>query len=897
MNLYLIDGNSYVYRAYYAIKELTNSKGFPTNAIYGFTNMLLKIIREKKPDGIVVSFDSPVPTERHRIYEKYKAQRPETPRELVEQMPYIKKMISAFNISIFEVPGYEADDLLGTIAKKAASEGIDVFIVTGDKDMLQIVGDRVKVYDPMKDKILDEEFIREKFGIGPERITEFMALTGDAADNIPGIKGIGEKTARELLTEFGSLDDLLENTNRIKRDKVRALVSENADLARLSKKLTTLDTSVPLDIAIEELRLGEPDWASLLSLFRELEFGSLMKLIPSENAREIHHETVLSPSGVREIASSIQDEIAFDIESTSRNPLAADLVGIALCREKGHALYIPVSHSYPGAPVQMKKEELLEILRAIFEDEKIAKIGHNLKYDMMVLRQDGIQVKGLLYDTMIASYLLNPNKPNHSLEEVGLEHLSYRKKTFIEVLKKRSFFSEVPIEEAASYACDDASLSFELKEVLFRKLRENDLENLYLNIEMPLVYVLADMEMEGISIDSSKLEGISKELEREIDSLKRRIYFLAGEEFNINSPKQLSRVLFHRLGFQPGKKTKTGFSTEMGVLEELAESHELPQEILNYRSLSKLKTTYIDVLPTLINPKTGRVHTSFNQTVAATGRLSSSNPNLQNIPIRGEWGRRIRETFIAEVGIESESTRSHRTDSQREGNLLLSADYSQVELRILAHLSNDEGLIEAFRNNLDIHARTASEIFGITIDKITPDIRRIAKTVNFGVIYGISPFGLSEALSISRDEAKKYIEQYFNRHPGVKNYIEKILEEARNKGYVSTLFGRRRAIPEIKSKNSNMRQQAERFAINSPIQGTAADIIKIAMINIWKKFKDRGLKTRMILQVHDELLFELPAQELETVKDIVKKEMEGVITLSVPVSVDINHGKNWAEAH
>src|SRR4030042_2114352 len=679
-----------------------------------------------------------------------------------------------------------------------------------------------------------------------------MALTGDAADNIPGIKGIGEKTARELLTEFGSLDDLLENTNRIKRDKVRALVSKNADLARLSKKLTTLDTSVPLDIAIEELRLGEPDWASLLVLFRELEFGSRMKLIPAENARELHHETVLSPSSVREIASSIQDEIAFDIESTSRNPLAADLLCSALCREKGHALYIPVSHSYPGAPVQMKKEELLEILCAIFEDEKIAKIGHNLKYDMMVLRQDGIQVKGLLYDTMIASYLLNPNKPNHSLEEVGLEHLSYRKKTFMEVLKKRSFFSEVPIEEAASYACDDASLSFELKEVLFRKLRENDLENLYLNIEMPLVYVLADMEMAGISIDSSKLEGISKELEREIDSLKRRIYFLAGEEFNINSPKQLSRVLFHRLGFQPGKKTKTGFSTEMGVLEELAESHELPQEILNYRSLSKLKTTYIDVLPTLINPKTGRVHTSFNQTVTATGRLSSSDPNLQNIPIRGEWGRRIRETFIAEVGI----------DSQKEGNLLLSADSSKVDLRILAHLSNDEGLIDAFRNNLDIHARTATEIFGITIDKITPDIRRIAKTVNFGVIYGISPFGLSEALSISRDEAKKFIEKYLNRHLGVKRYIEKILEEARNKGYVSTLFGRRRAIPEIKSKNSNMRQQAERFAINSPIQGTAADIIKIAMINIWKKFKDRGLKTRMILQVHDELLFELPAQEL-----------------------------------
>jgi len=889
VNLYLIDGNSYVYRAYYAIRELTNSKGFPTNAIYGFTNMLLKIIREKKPDGIVVSFDTPVPTERHRIYEEYKAQRPETPRELVEQMPYIKKMISAFNISIFEAPGYEADDLLGTIAKRAASEGIDVFIVTGDKDMLQLVNNRVKIYDPMKDKVLDEEFVKEKFGVGPERITEFMALAGDAVDNIPGIKGVGEKTAKELLSEFESLDDLLNNTSRIRKDKLRLLVSENADIVRLSKKLATIDTSVPLDInpefiSGEEFRLKEPDWASLLPLFREFEFGSLMKLIPSGISSKVSYETVFSIERVKEIAALIKEKFAFDIEASasggSRNPLTKSLVGLALCIEKGHAFYIPVSHSYSGIPEQINKKDVLGVLTRIFEDEQIAKIGHNLKYGIMILKEDGINVKGPLFDTMIASYLINPNKPNHSLEEVSMEYLSYRKKTFTEVLGKKSSFSEVSLKEATSYASENAGLSLELKEVLFNTLRENNLEDIYLNIEMPLIYVLADMEEAGVKVDSNKLEGISKELERELDGIQRRIYFLAGEEFNINSPKQLSRVLFHSLGFQPGKKKKTGFSTEMGVLEELAESHELPREILNFRSLNKLKTTYIDVLPKLINPKTGRIHTSFNQTATATGRLSSSDPNLQNIPIRGEWGRRIRETFIAEGD-----------------NLLLSADYSQVELRILAHLSNDEGLINAFKNNLDIHARTASEIFGIPIDKVTPDIRRIAKTVNFGVIYGISPFGLSETLSISRDEAKKYIEQYFNRHPGVKSYMEKTLEEARDKGYVSTLFGRRRAVPGIKSKNSNIRQQGERLAINSPIQGTAADIIKIAMINIWKRFKDRDLKTRMILQVHDELLFELPAEEFSTVKDIVKKKMEGVITLSVPVSVDINYGKNWVEAH
>lgn len=891
MNLYLIDGNSYVYRAYYAIRELSNSKGFPTNAIYGFTNMLLKIIREKKPDGIVVTFDSPVPTERHRIYEEYKAQRPETPRELAEQMPYIKKMISAFNISIFEAPGYEADDLLGTIAKRAASEGIDVFIVTGDKDMLQLVNNRVKVYDPMKDKVLDEEFVKEKFGVGPERITEFMALAGDAVDNIPGIKGVGEKTAKELLSEFESLDDLLNNTSRIRKDKLRLLVSENADIVRLSKKLATIDTSVPLDIDIEEFRLGEPDWTLLLPLLREFEFGSLMKLIPAGISNKRSYETVLSIERVKEISASIKDKFAFDIEASasgeSRSPLTGSLVGLALCVEKGQAFYIPVSHSYSGIPAQINKKDVLGALTRIFEDEQKAKIGHNLKYGIIILKQDGINVKGPLFDTMIASYLINPNKPNHSLEEVSLEYLSYRKKTFTEVLGKKSSFSEVPLEDAASYASEDASLSLELKEALLNSLKENDLENIYLTMEMPLIYVLADMEAAGVKIDSNKLDGISKELERELKGIQRRIYFLSGEEFNINSPKQLSRVLFHSLGFQPGKKKKTGFSTEIGVLEELAESHELPREILNFRSLNKLKTTYIDVLPKLINPKTGRIHTSFNQTATATGRLSSSDPNLQNIPIRGEWGRRIRETFIAEVGI----------DSQREGNLLLSADYSQVELRILAHLSDDDGLINAFRNNLDIHTRTASEIFGLPIDKVTPDIRRIAKTVNFGVIYGISPFGLSETLSISRDEAKKYIEQYFNRHHGVKSYIERTLEEARNKGYVSTLFGRRRAIPGIKSKNSNIRQQGERLAINSPIQGTAADIIKIAMINIWKRFKDKGLKTRMILQVHDELLFELPAEEFSTVKDIVKKKMEGVITLSAPLSVAINYGKNWSEAH
>ncbi|MFH0933449.1 MAG: DNA polymerase I [Nitrospirota bacterium] len=883
MTVYLIDGNSYIYRAYYAIKELSTSGGFPTNAIYGFTNMLLKIIKDKKPGGIIVSFDSPVPTKRHIIFEKYKANRPETPRELIEQMPHIRKLISAFHIKIFEMPGYEADDIIGTVAKRLASQGVDVLIVTADKDMLQLVDRGIKIYDPMKDKILDEEYIKEKFGVGPERITEFMALTGDTVDNIPGIKGIGEKTAKELLSGVRSLEELLSNTDLIKKEKLRKLVVENIDMVRLSQTLATIDTSVPLDIHLQETKLKEPDWPLLLSLFREFEFSSLMKLIPADIFRKREYETVFSLDRLQEFAMLIKDEVSFRIESTSgrgRNPITESPVGLALSIEKGHPFYIPFSHFYPRVPSQIKKEDILKAISPIFEDEKISKIGHNLKYDILMLKGEGILIVGTLFDTMIASYLINPNRQNHNLEEVALEYLSKRKKTFTEVLDKKSSFAEVPIEDGASYAADNVGLCLELKEILFNKLKEESLEKVYFDIEMPLIYVLVDMEEVGVKIDTRRLNDIAKELERELDGIQRRIYFLAGEEFNINSPKQLSRVLFQDLGFQPTKKTKTGFSTKLSVLEELAESHELPREVLNYRSLTKLKTTYVDVFPQLVNPKTGRIHTSFNQTATATGRLSSSEPNLQNIPIRGDWGRRIREAFLAD-----------------EGNILLSADYSQVELRILAHLSQDKGLLDAFRGGLDIHARTASELFGIPMDKTTPSMRRIAKTVNFGVIYGISPFGLSETLSISRDDARKYIDQYFERHPGVKRYIEKTLEGAKKRGYVVTLMGRKRSIPELKNQNSMTRQQGERFSINSPIQGTAADMIKIAMINIGKSFKDRRLKAKMILQVHDELLFELPVHELWAVTDIVREKMEGAVDLSVPIKVDIGYGMSWAEAH
>ena len=887
MTVYLIDGNSYAYRAFYAIRELSTSRGFSTNAIYGFTNMLLKIIREKNPDGIVVSFDSPVPTKRHAMFEKYKAHRPETPHGLIEQMPYIKKLISAFHIKTFEMPGYEADDIIGTVSKRLASKGISVFIVTADKDMLQLVDSNIKIYDPVKDKILNDEYVKDKFGVGPERITEFMALTGDAVDNIPGIKGVGEKTAKELLSNVSSLEELLENPNLVKKEKLRRLVAENTDMVRLSQKLATIDTSVPLDFQMEEIRLKEPEWPRLLSLFREFEFSSLVKLIPAGTPRKREFETVFSPNRLEEIAgiieSAIRREFSFRVESSAgaiSDPLTDRPVGIALAIDKDYSSYVPLSHSYPGVPSQIEKEGTVRILSPIFGNEHISKIGHDLKHQILMLKGQGILLKGTLFDTMIASYLINPNRQTHNLEEVTLEYLSRREKSLNEVIGKRKSLAEVPIDEAASYAANAVTTTFELKELLFAMLEEENLERVYFDIEMPLIHVLADMEEAGVKIDSETLRHIAKELERELDGIQKRIYFLAGEEFNINSPKQLSRVLFQNLGFQPTKKTKTGFSTELSVLEELAESHDLPRELLNYRSLNKLKTTYVDTLPQIVNPTTRRIHTTFNQTATATGRLSSSEPNLQNIPVRGNWGKRIRETIIAE-----------------DGNILLSADYSQVELRILAHLSQDKELLDVFRNDLDVHTRTASELFGIPPDKVTYDMRRIAKTVNFGVIYGISPFGLSETLSISREEARKYIERYFERHPGVKMYIEEVIESAKSNGYVLTLFGRRRSIPELRNQNSAIRQQGERLAINSPIQGTAADIIKIAMTRIWRSFREHGVKAKMILQVHDELLFELPINELDRTREVVREKMEKAVELSVPVKVEIGHGKNWAEAH
>lgn len=853
MIIYLIDGSSYVYRAFFAIRGLSTSKGLPTNAIYGVTNMLLKIINEKKPDGIAVVFDRPEPTRRHKTFEEYKAQRPKAPDELVVQLPYIRRIVKAFGIKVIELPGYEADDILATLATKLSSYGAEVYIVSGDKDVLQIVNHGIKMFDPMKNVVYDREAVIERYGLSPERIPELMALTGDSIDNIPGIKGIGEKTGLEILRSAG-LNEIIENPDLIKKEKLRRLIKENIDILKLSYDLALIDRNVPVNISAEELKINEPDWPELLEIFRECELSSLMKLLPV--TIDVKPLVVKDNEEIPEV--EIKKGFAFDILSGDSGE-GLILEGIAIAPlYKGQVYYLPLRPKFQTD------------ISTLFSNREIPKVSHNLKRDILTLRRAGIELDGRLDDTEIASYILNPLRPNHDLDELVIEYLGEKKMSNEDIGKQ---------EDRISLASQNALCKARLYEIFKKRISEEGLEYVYNEIELPLIHVLADMEEAGVKIDTDLLRNISKELEGVLDGLRQRIYLLAGEEFNINSPKQLSTILFDKLGLKPRKRTKTGYSTEVSVLEELALIHELPREILNYRSLFKLKTTYVDTLPELVNPATGRLHTSFNQTVTATGRLSSSEPNLQNIPIRGTWGERIRQAFIVEPGY-----------------IMLSADYSQIELRLLAHMSRDEGFVKAFKEGLDIHNATAMELFGVESEKVTPEMRRIAKTVNFGIIYGMTAFGLSETLGIPREEAQVFIDQFFMRHPAIKEFSASLIKKAEEKGYAETLFGRKRPIPELKSRQGTTRALGERLAINSPIQGTASDIIKLAMIKIWKLLKAGGFRTRMLLQIHDELLFEVPEEELSELKERIRKEMESVVELEVPLSVNISTGKNWAEA-
>lgn len=885
--LYIIDGNSYIYRAFYAIKNLSTSNGLPTNAIFGFANMLLKVIKEKSPDLVAIVFDPKGPTRRHIEFKEYKAHRPPMPKDLIPQIPYIHRLVQAFRIPVFVQEGQEADDIIATLAIKAETEDIEVTIVTGDKDILQLVGTNIKVYDTLKEKVYEPKDVLERFGVEPGRMIEIMGLMGDSSDNIPGVPGIGEKTAQALIKEYGTVDNLLAHVQDIARPKLKQSLIENADTARLSRELARLRTDVPVRIDYEELKIKEPDNSALLALLRELEFPSLLKYVTQEPEREKHYLPVLEEKDLKELLSALSTapEFCFGAETTSPNPLQADLVGMAFAVKPDEAYYLPLCHTCFDAPKQTELHHALAVLKPVLENPLVKKIGHNVKYDLLVLGRYGIELKGIAFDTMIASYLLNPVKPSHSLEALALEYLNCKTTAYADVTmqgrgKKQIGFDQVDIKKATGYAAEGADITLRLKQALDPKLKEQNLEKLFYDIEMPLMEVLADMELCGVKLDAGFLKVLSRRLETETGKIMKTIFELAGAEFNINSPKQLADILFVKLQLKPTKRTKTGFSTNVDVLEDLAHLHPLPAEILKFRTLSKLKSTYIDALPALINPKTGRLHTSFNQAVTATGRLSSSDPNLQNIPIRTDVGREIRQAFIADPGAN-----------------LISADYSQIELRVLAHISGDPGLIRTFIEDQDVHTRTASEIFGLSPEDITSEMRRKAKAVNFGIIYGISPFGLAQNIGVSNAEAKRYIDSYFARYPKVRDFIEKTIQGAKMNGCVTTLFGRRRFIPELSSSIASVRNFGERTAVNTPIQGTAADLIKMAMINIKQRLDREGLKSKMILQVHDELVFEAPDSEIEVMKKIVKREMEEVVRLSVPVKVEMAVGKNWDEAH
>jgi DNA polymerase-1 len=883
--LYLIDGSSYIYRAYYAIRHLSSPKGFPTNALYGFTQMLLKVLKDRKPDHIAVVFDVGRETFRTELYPEYKANRSAMPEDLVPQIGPIKEMVRAFNIPALELRGYEADDVIATIAGDCRTRGVDIVVVTGDKDLMQIVDEGVTLLDTMKDKSTGVAEVQERFGVGPERVTDILGLAGDTSDNIPGVPGVGEKTAMKLIQDFGSLEDLLARSSEVK-GKTGERLREFAEQALLSRKLATVNCEVPLEYRYEDFAVEPPDNRKLAELFREYGFTTLMKELTSEATLSTeNYGTVLHLSDFVRLQDELRNVQAFsvDLETTSLNPLEAEIVGISISFREHEAYYIPVAHSYPGAPEQLDPAQTLKALRPFLADPEKRKIGQNIKYDYQVLRRYGFEMQGVWCDTMVASYLLNPIRSSHGLDSLSVEFLDHKMISYGEVAgtgKEQINFAQVPVEKASVYSCEDADAAFLLHRIFLPRLAEAGMETLFFQLEMPLVKILSEMELSGVKVDLPMLKEQSEEFAGQLALLEQEIFAQAGFEFNINSPKQLGDVLFGRLGLPAGKKTKTGWSTDMDVLTNLAPEYELPKLILQYRSISKLKSTYTDALPRMVDRSTGRIHTSYNQAVTNTGRLSSSEPNLQNIPIRTEEGRKIRRAFIAE-----------------KGHLLLSADYSQIELRVLAHLSEDAVFCDAFAHDEDIHTRTASEVFDIMPGLVTQEMRRQAKTINFGVIYGQGAFSLAKELGVSTKTAKEFIDSYFERHSGARRFLDNCVKEAEQKGYVTTILGRRLPIPDIVSKNGNIRAFAQRNAINYPIQGSAADIIKQAMVRVFERICEEGLKSRLIMQVHDELVFEVPEEEREVMGRLVRREMEHAVTLKVPLKVDVNYGMNWSEAH
>lgn len=921
MKLLLIDAYALIYRSYYALirSPRINSKGFNTSAIFGFVNILEDVLKKENPSHVAVAFDPKGPTFRHEAFEQYKAQREETPEVIRQSVPIIRDIIEAYNIPILEVPGYEADDVIGTISKQAAQKGFTVYMMTPDKDYGQLVGDNIYMYRPKHGggyDIMGVPEVLAKFNLSStEQVIDLLGLMGDSSDNIPGCPGVGEKTAQKLLADFGSIDNLLANTDKLKGAQKKK-VEENAEQIRFSKFLATIKTDVPIEFDADSCKKQNVNEDKLIEIYTELEFrtfinrfkqepqkevksgpvqGSLFAIFSDENTEAEKKSSLAdlkstphtyhiadNEEEISKICSILANQkfFCFDTETDGIDPLTAELVGMSFSITKNEAWYVPVPAN---------REEATKIVARFspaLQNPEIQKIGQNIKFDILVLRKYGVKVAGPLFDTMIAHYLLNPEL-RHNMDYLAETYLKYKTVSIEELIgpkgKKQGNMRNVPLNQISEYAAEDADITLQLKDYFEPLLKQESVEDLFHNIEMPLIYVLAEMEATGVTLDTSALKESSEILSGQLVSLEKEIHELAGLEFNINSPKQIGEVLFDRMKLdEKAKKTKTGgYSTSEEVLEKLRSKHPIIGKILEYRGLKKLLSTYIDALPELINKETGKIHTSFNQAVTATGRLSSTNPNLQNIPVRDEMGREIRRAFTAD----------------NDDCIFFSADYSQIELRIMAHLSNDAHMVEAFVSGEDIHAATAAKIYNVPINEVTSDMRRKAKTANFGIIYGISVFGLAERLNIPRAESKELIDGYFNTYPEIRKYMDESIRVAKEHGYVETIFKRKRFLPDINSGNAVVRGYAERNAINAPIQGSAADIIKLAMIKIHQRFEEEGLKSRMILQVHDELNFNVYKEEYEKVKEIVLDSMENVIKLRVPLIADYGEGKSWLEAH
>ncbi|HBG46026.1 MAG TPA: DNA polymerase I [Deltaproteobacteria bacterium] len=865
--LFIIDGSSVMYRAFHAIPAtFSTSKGLPTNAVYGFMQSLRKILNDFKPEYAVIAFDVKGPSFRHALMPGYKADRPPMPDTLSVQVPYVKRIAKAFNVPTLEMAGFEADDVIATLVKKFEAMGIKLAIITGDKDMYQLVDENTVILDYLTEKEYGPDEVKEKFGVEPQRIKDLLALSGDTSDSVPGVPGVGFKTAAKLLAEYGSVEGVFDNIESISKPKLKESLKASKDQALLSLQLVTLNMDVPIECALEEIKYSGPDYAALEPLLNELEFRKVLhEILPRAPKVEEEGLDLVAIAGKEALAGLVMETAALKTLSVTlsltEEGFGGKLKGVAFGLNDKTARYVPVVLG------GLTEDELLEALKPLIEDPGIIKHTDSSKALYLYFNKMGIEVRGIDMDTSLASYLVNPSKPDHSISALGYELLG---------LSPEELRGGVDIAIESRAECKKACNILKIAELLKAELQGNGLWDLYIDMELPLARVLSEMEALGIKVDREKLLLIAKEIEIELSSLEKRIYAAAGMEFNINSPKQLADLLFDRLKLKPVKKTKKGYSTDEEVLTQLASVHEAPRLIIGFRQLSKLKSTYVDALSALVNPATGRVHTSFNQTVTATGRLSSSRPNMQNIPIRGEMAGRIREAFVAEAGYS-----------------FVCADYSQIELRIVAHLSEDPLLIDAFMKDEDVHTRTASEVFGLMPGLITTEMRRRAKAINFGIIYGMGPFGLSTELGISMKEATDYINRYFDRYRLVKDFIDRTVAEAAERGYTRTVFGRRRFIPELKSPVESTVRLGNRLAINTPIQGSAADMIKAAMISISAALKDRRMRTRMLLQIHDELIFESPSEEVDDAKELVRAEMEGVVALKVPVKVNIETGPDW----